>query len=129
MKCFCAILLFASSLIISAAEYSVRVETESLGYNEVVISAPVPDAAFPPVGSLNPQEGAPLPYQTTPDGRFVFVLPSIGPQTVKRFHITSNPPRPNRDYAHADLNDGQVTISVAQKKVLTYQGEESALPR
>lgn len=129
MKCFCAPLLFATSLIISAAEYSVRVETENQGFANVVVSAPIPDAAFPPVGTLNPQEGPPLPYQTTPDGRFIFVVPAIGPQSVKRFHISSSSPRLNRDYAHADLSSGQVTVSIAQKKVLIYQAEESALPR
>jgi hypothetical protein len=129
MKCICAPLLLASSLIVSAADYSVRVETGNEGFFDVVVSAPIPDAEFPPTGTLNPQDGPSLPYQTTPDGRIVFVVPAIGPQTVKRYHISSSSQAPTKDQAHADLASGKVTISIAEKKVFTYQGEESELPR
>jgi hypothetical protein len=129
MKCICASMLFASSLIISAAEYSVRVETGGHGYSNAVVWAQIPDASFPPTGTLSSQDGRPLPYQTTADGRVVFVVPSLGAQSVKRYNISASNQGPFPDSAHADFNDGQVTVSTGGKKMFVYQAEESPLPR
>lgn len=129
MKCFCAALLLVTGLTISAAEYSVKVESMEKGFTNVVVTARVPDPSVPPVGTLTAEDGRAIPYQTTLDGNIAFVIPSIGPQTVKRFNLSPSNKSTGRDFVRADLQTGAVTISIAEKKALVYQGEETKLPR
>ncbi|MGZ8938948.1 MAG: DUF6807 domain-containing protein [Limisphaerales bacterium] len=130
MKSFCAVLVCLSGWMASAAEYSVRVETGPQAHSNVVLRFLPPDDTFPSVGmmmSQNPPQV--VHFQKAADGHIVFVLPAIGSQSVKRFTLAPNAPAANRNRAHADLENGQVKVSVGEKKLFVYQGEESELPR
>lgn len=132
MNCFYAAALWltgVSGVIVCAAEYSVRVESGDRALTNIVITAPIPDESFPQIGHLQGANESPT-FQRSTEGHFTFVLSQLGPHSVKRFTVSSILERGRElPTAAADLANGKITVSVAEKKVLTYQGHESELPR
>ena len=115
----------------TAAELAIRVETGDLALDNAIISIPVSDpdlgAAVPAKGVLRSASGEQLLYDRNPLGDVVFVLPKIGRQSVKRFTITGG--GHPAEGVHADVADGKVTLVDYGKKVFTYQGTKTDLPR
>ena len=115
----------------TAAEFALRVETTDQELENVILSVPLSDselsAGIPSKGLLRSAGGEQLLFERNPFGDLVFVLPRIGRQSVKRFNITggSQP----AEGVHADIQEGKVTLVDYGKKVFTYQGNKTALPR
>jgi hypothetical protein len=127
MKALCAVLVLSAGWVTSAAKFSVRVESGTTAMSNVVLRAPAPDD-LPPVGMLS-GENEFLPYQRASDGTVIFVVPRLEAQSIKRFTTSTPPIRNPSNLAHADLENGRITISTGGKKVFVYQGTESELPR
>ena len=130
MKSFAAVLFCLCGWFVSAAEFAVRVETGPEAHSNAVVRFLPPDESFPSVGMLMSQSPPQaVPFQKAADGNIVFVLPSIGAQSIKRFTLSARPSAANQNRAYAYPENGQVKVSASERKVFIYQGEESALPR
>src|SRR5689334_12694379 len=127
MKSVHALLLLLSGVAI-CADFRLQVESGDKAYTNAIVTVGVSDAALPEHGLLTGAEGS-IPFQRSGQEQVTFILPHMKSHSVQNYSFRTGSTATAPALAKAELNSGRVTLSVSQKNVLVYQGEESALPR
>ncbi|HEX7861522.1 MAG TPA: PmoA family protein [Verrucomicrobiae bacterium] len=127
MKMVCALGLIFSGVTI-LADFAVRVESGEKEYQNAIVRARVANEQLPAYGSLASAKAS-VVFQRSGRNEIIFVIPNLPRQSVQRFTYSKSSQEPRGDAASADLLEGKITLTVGEKKVLVYQGQESALPR
>src|SRR3954468_6152603 len=120
-------LLLLSAAVISAqsAQFKIKVDAGGAARQNAIVSASVPEN-FPQGGSLRSSDGSAIPFQKTPDGQIVFVLPKLGKGEPKSFEVQATT-APSK--IEATERDGRIEVKAAGKSIFTYQGRETEFPR
>ncbi|HEV8541552.1 MAG TPA: PmoA family protein [Verrucomicrobiae bacterium] len=105
-------------------DFQVRVDPADANYTNAIVTAEVP-ADFPGSGMLK-EKRTEIPFQKSNESAIVFVIPKLSMGKRREFTVEKAAPRAT---AIADLENGQMVISVSGKKAFVYQGRETDLPR
>jgi hypothetical protein len=131
MRLFWLALLGAAILEAAAADYFVRVESGDQPLENAIVAVPFTDRAIRESvrtsGWLRGNSGETLPFQQTPLGEILFVIPKIAPRTSQQYKILEGPGLSNE--VRAILADGKISVIDQGRNVFTYQGKEGPLPR
>jgi hypothetical protein len=119
--------LLGASLLNANAEFTIRLETGDEPLENAIVSAPGVDADIPAVGILRNSKGEELAFQKTPIGEVVFIVPALRPHSANTYVMTES--KPGGEGISANLENGKITVVDHGKKVFTYQGKETPLPR
>jgi hypothetical protein len=118
----CLVALLAPNSFSKEFELSVTAPNGKL--TRSIVSMTV-SADFPESGLLRHPKGD-VPFQTIQRTNLVFVLQSLNPEESRSFQVEPGKPRPA---AVAQDDSGRVSLSVGEKRVITYQGPETEFPR
>jgi hypothetical protein len=130
MRLFWLALLNAVTLE-AAADLTIRVESGAHAAENAIVTFPLSDSDLSPdlrkAGMLRSASGESLPFQRNSFGEIAFVVPKMERHTSKTYTLQAGDQA--GEAVRAELDDGRVRMVDGGKKVFTYQGAESALPR
>lgn len=115
--------LATPSYCLNGAEFTLEIAGGGPAAANAIVSTKVP-ADFPEQGFLSSSSSR-VPFQKLGREEVVFIVPENRAGSFKVEGSSSTPDPIMR----ADLRDDSVTVSAGEKKIFTYQGRESALPR